>query len=134
MSIRTIRAALEGRLATWAATQSLPVAYQNVPFNPPAGTYLRAFILPAQTHSDDLQGTHRGYRGIWQVNIDAPIGVGPGAAEAIAVLLDALYPVNLRIGTSPIVHIITPMSTGPALQDSDRFTLPVFCQYRADTI
>lgn len=134
MSTKGIRAALEGRLATWAATQSLQVAYQNVHFTEPAATYLRPFMLPAPTFSDDLEGTHRGHHGIFQVNVVAPIGNGPGVAETIAEAIAALFPLNQPDLRAAGVNITEPMTFGPAIQDSERYTLPVFCRYRADTI
>lgn len=138
MSTNAVRAALEGRLATWAAARTPPlrVAWQNVAFTPAAGeTYLAAFLLPAETGSEDLKGDHRAYRGVFQVSITCPIGAGAGAAFAIAALLDAHFPVNLRVtGTSLTVQVTSPASVGPAMQDPERFTVPVSIPYRADTI
>jgi len=132
--MKAIRAALEGRLATWAATQSLTVAYENVPFNPPSGAYLRAFLLPAETHSDDLAGSHRAYRGIWQVNVVAPIGKGAGAALTIAEAIATLFPVNQSTLLAAGVHITHPVTIGAAIQDSERYTVPCWCRYRMDSV
>jgi hypothetical protein len=137
MSAAAIRAALESKLATWAASRSppIPVAWQNVAFTPPAqARYLRAFLLPAATISRDLQGAHRGYIGIFQINVIVPIGTGPGAAEAIADALALEFPAALRIGTAPVVLLISPAAVGAALQGDDTFTVPVSITYRADTI
>lgn len=132
--MKAIRAALESRLATWAATKSLQVAYQNVPFNPPAGTYLRAFILPAQTHSDDLAGAHRAQRGIWQINVVAQIGTGPGAAETLAENIATLFPVNEPNLRAVGICITHPVTIGQGIQDSERYSVPCWCRYRMDTI
>ena len=56
MSHLTIRGLLQQRLAAWATTKGLPVAWQGVSFAPPSGMYLRAFMLPAGTDSIDIEG------------------------------------------------------------------------------
>lgn len=132
-----IRILLESRLSTWAAAESpaIPVAWENVRFNPPSGRYLRAWLMPAETGSEDLAGAHRRYTGVWQVSVVVPTDTGPAAAGAIAEEIVALYPVNLLLSTTAIdVQIISPMSIHPALQDSDRYTVPISCRYRADTV
>lgn len=137
MSLPDIRYLLESRLKTWAAAESpaIPVAWQNVALTPPATRYLRAFVLPAETGSQTLDGSHRRYTGVWQVNVVVPIGTGPGAAEAIAQEIADLYPMNDLLSMTGLdLYITSPMSIHPAIQDSDRFTVPVSCRYRADTV
>ncbi|MEE4465711.1 phage tail terminator-like protein, partial [Azotobacter chroococcum] len=110
MSNRLIRSLYEQRLAAWAAARSLPVAWQNVPFTPPAsGIYLRAFLLPADTDSLDLEGAHRLYTGVFQISIVAPNGNGSGDAEQPAADLDAEFPQNLRLTSGAFaVQIVSP--------------------------
>lgn len=138
MSTHAIRTALDSRLATWAAARSpvLRIAFENSDFEPASGeTYLRAFILPADTASQTLDGLHRGYRGVYQVSIVTPPHVGPGAAHGIAAELDALFPMNGRYTSGSVtVQITSPVSAGPALQEPDSFTVPASFTYRADTI
>lgn len=138
MSQQKIRAALEGRLKTWAAARvpALRVAFENSLFTPVSGeTYLRAYVLPADTTSEDLKGDHRAFRGVFQVSITAPINVGPGAAAGIADELGALFPVNGRYTVTGVTtQIITPASAAGALQVEDRYTVPISIGYRADTI
>ena len=138
MSTKLCRQAIEARLYGWASTRSpaLPLAWQNVAYTPTTGqTYLRGTLLPADTASNDLKGDHRGYRGVYQVDVCAPINAGPGAAEGIAAELDALFPVNLRITVSGLaVQITGPASVGPAAQVDTHFILPVSIPYRADAI
>lgn len=135
MSHRIIRSLYEQRLAAWAAARSLPVAWQNVAFTPPAsGIYLRAFLLPADTDSLDLEGKHRLYTGVFQVSIVAPNGNGSGAAEQLAVDLDALYPNALRLTSGAFaVQIVSPCSQGPTIPGDTHSTVPVSFRYRADT-
>lgn len=137
MSEKTIRSLYESRLATWVAARvpALNVAYENVAFTPPSdgSTYLRCFLLPADTDSQDLEGKHEIFRGIFQVSIIAKAGAGLGAAKGIADELRALFPNNLRLTKDDFaVQIITPCSQGPMIQDTDAATIPVWFRYRAD--
>jgi uncharacterized protein DUF4128 len=137
VSNKRIRALYEGRLATWAAAHSpaLSIAYQNKPFTPVTGTaYLKAILLPADTSSEDLAGTLRTYRGVFQVSVVAPINTGPGAAESIADELVALFVHNARLtATGFTVQQITPATQAAALQDASSYIVPVSFEYRADT-
>lgn len=137
MSDALIRAAFESRVAAWAAAQSpaIPVSYQNVAFTPPAGRYLRAWVLPAPTQSQTLNGEHRARRGVFQVDLNLPIGTGPAAANALCASLDAAFPLSAPMtqgGTK--VFLLSPMSQGPSLESPTHYTVPVSCEYRCDTI
>lgn len=146
MSQKIIRSLYESRLAAWAAARSpaLPIAYQNLEFpgknpdgsqKPMPATYLRAFLLPAETDSLDLAGDHRLYQGLFQVSIVAPTDKGAGAAEQIVNELVALFPLNLRLTKDGLtVQVITPASQGPSIQESISYMVPVSFRYRADAI
>lgn len=138
MSTNTVRAILEGSLATWAATQTPPlrVAYQNVPFTPVNGeTYLAAFTLPADTRSQDLKGDHRAYVGVFQVSVVAPKGVGSGGALTIANNLNTLFPVNGRYASGGFtVQVMSPASAAQGIPSDNSYTVPVSFRYRADVI
>lgn len=135
MSQQAIRAAFESRLAAWAAARALLVAWENVPFTEPTAIYLRAAVLPAPTSSGDLAGSHRAYRGVFQVSVVAPTNVGAGAAVALADELAAHFPVNLQLTAAGVtVSVLTPASAAAGLQSETRYTVPVSLQYRADTI
>lgn len=138
MSTEACRAILEGRLATWAAARSTPlrVAYQNVPFTPQAGeTYLRSYLLPADTTAEDLAGALRTYRGVYQISIVRPINGGSGPALSIAAELNTLFPVNGRYTSGAVtVQVIIPASAGPGQQEDTAYVVPVSLQYRADVI
>lgn len=135
MSQAAIRAALEGRLNSFASARGYTITWENRPDSEPEGLYLRASLLPAPTASDDLAGDHRSYRGVFQVLVVAPIRTGPRAAEAIADALADEFVLNLRLSApSFIVQVIRPTSTAPALQSETRYTVPVSIYYRADTI
>jgi hypothetical protein len=133
-----IKSLLEARLETWADTRSpaLGIEFKNSPFTPLTGeTYLRCYVLPAPTSSDDLAGAMRNYLGVLQISIVTPAGIGEGAAKGIESELDALFPVNLRLTSGAVtVHMITPMSAMSGTPDDGNYTLPVRAQYRADVI
>lgn len=137
MSHKIIRSLLETRLKTWAAarTPALRIAYQNVAFTPNNGeTYLRAFLIPAGTDSNDLAGAHRLYTGVFQITIVTSTGNGPSGAETIADELAILYPLNDRLVRNGLTALImTPVEPGPELAEDTAFALPVSFQYRADT-
>ena len=136
MTAALVRQALETPLKTWADAQvpAVAVSWQNVEFTQPAARYLRSFVLPLPTLSDDLGRAHRRYEGVYQVSIVEPLGKGPGEAEAIVALLAALYPpaTDLVLGSFR-VHVLQPLSPAPALQERDRFVIPCSLTYRADT-
>lgn len=138
MSDKIIRSLFEGRLKTWATARvpALPIAYEDIPFTPPAdgSPYLRAFLLPANTTSEDLEGKHTAYRGVFQVSVVTKAGIGRGAAESIADELAALFPNNLAMTkTTFTVFVRSPMSTAQAQQGDTTTTLPLSFTYRADT-
>jgi len=135
--ISDIRALLEARLSTWAKSQSpsIPIAWQNVPFTPPTGRFLRAWIMPAETGSETLDGAHRRYVGVFQVNVVVPQGTGPAAGEALAESIAALYPMNDLLSMTGLdVMIVSPMSIAQGFNSDGRYVVPVSCRYRADTV
>lgn len=137
MSNKLCRQAIETRLNTWAGTctPALPVAWENVPLAQPTTTYLRAFLLPANTAGIDLAGAGRTYTGIYQITVVAPINTGPGPAEAVADEIAALFPLNLRLSVAGLtLQVIKPVTAAQGMQDGDRYTVPVYFTYRADTI
>jgi hypothetical protein len=135
MSQKLIRSLLEPRLAAFAAARSLPVAWENVGFDPPAGQYLRFNLLKAPTESADLAGAHREYSGVCQVSVFAPKGAGPSAAEALAIDIAALFHLNLRLAAGDFaVQVVAPCSEGRSIPGDTHFMVPVSFTYRADTI
>ncbi len=139
MSIKLIRQAFESRLNTWANTQTPKpaIAWQNASFTPPTALYLRAFLLPASSDSRQLDGSDRIMRGVFQINIVAPLNAGAGAAETVAEALCTLFTKanNPYLGgTAPNqvdVWITDPMSQASAIEGPDRYTVPLSCGYQA---
>lgn len=137
MSNKLVRRAIETELATWAAGEGIPVAWENTQFEPEVGqTFLRAFLLPAPTESETLEGEHRAYIGVYQISIYVPINEGAGVAETILDGLDLLFPNNERftVGPSFQVQVISPVRAGPAIQSGDWYLVPASFEYRADVV
>ena len=136
MSDLIIRRILESRLNTWASGRSpaLSINWENTVFDAPSTTYLRFFLLPAQTQSQDEQGAHRGYSGSYQVSIVAMKGTGSAEAIGIAEEIQTLFHDSLVLTESNFTLTLTsPVSIGPAIQEADRFTIPAFGFYKSDT-
>jgi len=137
MSNAKVRAGFETRLSAWALAQAppIPIAYENKTFTPPAAArYIRAFLLPAQTASDDMDGDHRAYVGVFQASLYMPVGVGAGSSEALAEAICALFPKQTEIVSSGLTIWLTrPMSIGPSLPGTTHYMVPISCSYRADT-
>lgn len=135
MSQQIVRRALEKKLNAWAAARSLSVAWENVDFTPPAGAYIRANLLPAQTLSETLDRTHRRYAGVFQVTLMMPRGVGPSAAESlVAALVTEFTPAITIVESTVRVYIMNPASPAPAIQDADRYVVPVSIDYEAHVV
>ena len=137
MSQKRIRAALESRLAAWAAAQNppIPVAWTNDRKALPAGEHLRAFLLPAETRAPDLAGNMRSYRGVFQVSVFTRTGTGPARAETLAQALDDLFPVGLHLVREGLnVRTLTPLAPRPAVPESDWYSVPVDCRYAAEEL
>lgn len=143
MSEAKIRTLFETRLKTWADDLGYPVAYENVnfditkfkDFDPASGIYLRAYLLPARTDDQFLEGGHRERVGVFQVSICSPRGVGPQPAEAVASALSALFPTNLYLTDDSgfSVQVTTPVSAASGLQGENAWIVPTSFRYRADT-
>ena len=140
MSDDKIKAIYEARLKAWADANDLPVQFENERFEPPSAAlpedniYLQGFQLPASTTSADLAGAHRGYRGVFQINVVIPTGIGTGLATPIRAALADLFSTNLPLTDASgfTVQIVGPLSSGPSLGGDTRLTIPLSFPYRAD--
>lgn len=136
MSQKTIRSLFESRLKAWASARApaLPIAFENAAFTPTEKAYLAAYLLPADTTSQDLEGTLRNRLGVFQINVVCPIGKGPAEGQSIAAELDALFPAYLRLTSGAFtVQTTSPTRERGAIQTDDRYTIPVDFTYRSDS-
>ena len=109
---KTIRAALESRLATLATANSFPVAYENVSYSPTTGTsFVQCEFIPTQRirAARGLNSQIR-YQGIFSMLVFSPENAGPAAGETLAELLIDNFESNTDVsytsgGTTTIVSI-----------------------------
>ena len=109
MSYNTIRAAIEGRIATeMAKAPSYPVGYQNAPFTPPNDApWLQVFLRLGDNSYATLKTINR-QTGVLVVNVYTPVGTGTGANFTIAERIRALF------DRQTISGIIFDAASGPA--------------------
>lgn len=138
MSNQIIRKLFNSRVQDFADANDYAAAFENKRFDPKTdakdGRYLQTFLLPANTVSIDLAGAHRGYRGVYQIDIVSKKSVGTGASETIQDLLAALFPVNLALTDTDglIVKVMTPL-TAPVGRLGDRgYVISTSFQYRSE--
>lgn len=94
MSLNSLRASIEGRIATeFAAAPAIPVAYQNVPYTPPNNSsWIQTNILWGDSAyltilTTSTRGSGGGFdrrNGTLVLNIFTPKGQGPAANLTIA--------------------------------------------------
>jgi hypothetical protein len=138
MSDALVRAAFEVRLAAWAAAQTppIPVSYELVPLDPPATRYIRCWLLPVPTQSNDLAGLHRLRQGVFQVDLCIPQdGKGTAAPTALAASLDAYFPLTGPLEQGSIkVYLTTPLSPAQPRPEGAHSVTAVSCEYKSHTI
>lgn len=132
MSDALIAAAFETRLKAWADAQTpaIPVAWENVEFNPPQGRYVRGHLVPAAAKHLYFDGTGRTRIGFFQVDLCMPVGTGAGAARTLVDSLDAAFSITITAGGLR-VWLMSPFSAAPPIEKPDRFIVPVSAQYSA---
>jgi hypothetical protein len=128
-----MRAALEQKLATWATANSLPVQWQNTVLDPQPASYVRSYLIPHDTTSDDIERQHRSYSATFQVSLVLPINQGPGAADVLTASLAAAFPPATPIASGALrVFVLQPMSQAAPINEPDRYVVPCSAPCRAD--
>jgi hypothetical protein len=123
----SIMSALNGHLAQFATTENIPCAWEGVDFTPPAGAYLRAFLLPAQSRTIGVpDSSSDSHRGVFQVDAVYPAGQGWGPARTMAGKVCSHFRRKKLAGVK-----ITDVSEGPGTQDNGRYKIPVSINYVA---
>lgn len=130
MSNAKIRAELEARLKTWADAQTIPIAFEGVPFTKPDVSYLECFLLPGPTLNKTVDGKRKTYIGIFQVNCWFKSGTGMGVGEKLSQSVIDLFPILPKIGSVSVEQ--TP-SADKALPDNGWEIIPVTIKYRMET-
>lgn len=134
MSVKSIRQALEVALNTWATTNSKPIAWQNVPYEPTEGTlYVRASILAAETQNPTLGDGHNRKIGIFQLLVYAKEGNGSSSAETVADSLLSYFARGESFTAGTVtVRILESPSIAPAINDGGWYIVPVSVRYTVD--
>lgn len=126
----SVRSELEGRLATFATAQNIPVSWEGVPFTPPSsGPYLQAVMLASATKNSTVDATRTRTTGNFQINVVGFDGLGSKQVEDLATLVVALYPVMPKAGT---VSIESPPQTGAAILLTGKRIIPITIAYRQE--
>lgn len=124
--------ALLARLGTLTLSPALPVAWPNVPFSPPAGTYLEAAFLPNRTENLFMSNTDPDmFQGLLQVTVIYKAANGIVRPNDIAGAIVTHFAKGSRIRSQGITIMIEdrPSVAGP-IQDDTHIRLPVTVRYR----
>ncbi|HBM7601456.1 DUF4128 domain-containing protein [Enterobacter asburiae] len=132
--IPDIASALATRLGTWADAEGISVAWENVPFTPPANEmYLAVHDMPVTPRTIDLGLRCRIYSGVYQINVVAPAGTGRTDVAALADRVAELFPEGQEIeGRGFTCWIDQTPGVFRGITTSVSYTVPVSLNYRAD--
>lgn len=124
--------ALLAHIGTLTLSPALPVAYPNVPFSPPSGTYLEAAFLPNTNtnlfigNSDPTQ-----HQGLLQVTVIYKPANGIVKPNDIAGAIVAHFAKGTRLTSGGVtVRVYDKPSVAAPLQDADHLRIPVTVRYR----
>jgi hypothetical protein len=124
----TVRKEIEMRLADFAATNKLPLAYENANFTKPAGEWLEIiFLTPNKLHRSVAAGVRE--EGMFQVNVFTRLGIGSGRSSELVEQVSALFPVLPKVG---LVSIEQPPNAARGFPDENHWCVPITVRYRAE--
>ena len=126
---------LMARLASLTTSPSMPVAWPNVSYDPPATGYLRVSHLPNETDQVTLgaSGQNR-HTGILQVSVMWPKGDGSIDPLEVAAQVVAHFKRGTSFTQNSVdIRIVVPPSIAAPLDDDPFMQYPVTIQYLADT-
>nr|WP_191091907.1 phage tail terminator-like protein [Enterobacter roggenkampii] len=125
---------MAARLGTWADAEGISVAWENVPFTPPANEmYLAVYDMPATPRTVDLGLRCRIYSGVYQINVVAPVGTGRTDVVSLADRVAELFPEGQEIeGRGFTCWIDQTPGVFRGITTSVSYTVPVSLNYRAD--
>ncbi|KKY84748.1 hypothetical protein OA44_04155 [Enterobacter cloacae] len=132
--IPDIASALAARLGIWADAEGISVAWENVPFTPPANEmYLAVHDMPVTPRTIDIGLRCRTYSGVYQINVVAPAGSGRTFVVALAGRVAELFPEGLEIaGKDFTCWISSTPGIFRGVPTPVFYTVPVSLNYRAD--
>lgn len=125
-AIITAKKLVETRLKT--ITPSLPIAYENVSFTPPAdgSKYLRCNLTIGKPDDRCKGGNYYRENATFNVYVMDKLNIGTTSALTTAELVKALFPKGFSIeeGTTRVNVLTTPHIAG-AVITSDRLVVPI---------
>lgn len=129
MSLKSIRAALDLRLAT--LTPVIATAQENGKYEPTIGTpYQKVSLLPNETEAPALNQQTLIERGIYQISVCYPFGNGSSNASARAELIRSHFPAGLTLTQDGYkVRISRAPSIARAIPDDMWYIVPVSIQF-----
>lgn len=127
-----IFAALMTRVASFAASPALPVAYPNTAFTPPANQrYIRVQFVPNTTNRAliDSDGPHQ-HLGLLQVSVYWTKGQGEAGPRAIAAAIADHFPADLRLPSGSVrVRIIKRPDVRDMVVEDAAVQIPVIIEW-----
>jgi hypothetical protein len=129
----SIRSELEARLKVFADAQTprIPIAWEGVPFTPPAtGAFFEVRMLASTNTSANVAASSVRTRGNFQITIVDKDGTGSKGIEDLAAQVMALYPMLPKTGT---VSVEQPPQKSAAILLLDKRVIVVTVNYRQES-
>ncbi|MGS3629563.1 phage tail terminator-like protein [Enterobacter hormaechei] len=113
--------------------EGISVAWENVPFTPPANEmYLAVHDLPVTPRTINLGLRCRTYSGVYQINVVAPAGSGRTSVVALASRVAELFPEGQKSPAKTLPAGLAARLAYSAASLPVSYTVPVSLNYRAD--
>lgn len=132
MSHASIQTVFNTALQTFATANSLKVAWENVAFDPPRGAIFLSARMSARTSGITGMGANGRVMesGNYQVNVNAPTGLGMTSALAMADLLEVAFKRATSFTTSDSkLVVVKGCQVMPAIVDQQWITVPVLVDW-----
>ena len=132
MAINLVRQALE--VALNQLTPALPTQWENVAgftLPPDGAPYQRAWLLPADPINPEINANHIEH-GLFQINLYYKLGIGSRDPMERAELIRQHFLRGATFTRNGIsVTVTATPRIAPAIQDADRYVVPVRVPYRS---
>lgn len=132
MAADDIRGALNAQLDTLAP---LPIAWENLGYQTPAGPWLRPTFLPGIPAMKEMftAGADR-HTGLFQVDVFAPLDKGDGQARGVAdQVISAFSKGSVLSRNGQLVRVLRSyVMPAQRFQDAPYFQIPVRVEWYAD--
>lgn len=132
---KDIQSALNTTLAL--AFPAMPIAWENTEYTPTIGTaYFRVWLLPAEVDVMTLgPSPWQERKGIFQVSVFYPIGIGFGTPKGKAAEVVAVFKAGTAITYNTLRIICEKAWPSSGMNDDNGwYHIPVNCRYRCETV